>query len=121
MGQKRINIIKVKEQLERARKKKEFLKPLLDHYLILGRHQYNNYTTILGIYYAYCQEEAEALHQLDLLKRGKKELLNRVKQITKQLIIEQNNSKTVQFISKTPIIYSIFNSIIFSYFLRTIS
>ena len=71
MGQKRINIIKVKEQLERARKKKEFLKPLVDHCLILGRHQYDNYTTILGLYYAYCQEEAEALHQLDLLKKRK--------------------------------------------------
>ena len=71
MGQKRINIIKVKEQLERARKKKEFLKPLVDHCLILGRHQYDNYTTILGLYYAYCQEEAEALHQLDLLKKKK--------------------------------------------------
>ena len=69
MGQKRINIIKVKEQLERARKKKEFLKPLVDHYLILDRHQYDTYTTVLGLYYAYYQEEAEALHQLDLLKK----------------------------------------------------
>ena len=47
MGQKRINIIKVKEQLERARKKKEFLQPLVDHYLILGRHQDDTYTLVL--------------------------------------------------------------------------
>ena len=71
MGQKRINIIKVKEQLERARKKKQFLQPLVDHYLILGRHQDDTYTLVLGIYSAYCQEEAEALHQLDLLKKRK--------------------------------------------------
>ena len=79
MGRKRINIIKVKEQLERARKKKQFLQPLVDHYLILGRHQYDNYTTILGIYYAYCQEEAEALHQLDLLKKRKERAAKRSK------------------------------------------
>lgn len=86
MGYKRINIIKVKEQLERARKKKEFLQPLVDHYLILGRHQDQNYSLILGIYSAYCQEEAEALDQLDMLKKRKE-------RATKQSKTSNNRAK----------------------------